>query len=642
MKEFCSPFFVFDNIESYQETGGGEWIKNTDVLEGIQLILEKTKSPVLLTGRYPLREFPDLAIRDLNAVSFGDFYKKCWQLPLHRLADRLEKGETPTTKISPLAGAQEAGQAPTFEQICQILHRAFGGNYRALEFFDELYARRGDEVFGTLERLDDLPADAADDVRRRMSENLVFGELLALLTPGEKEALALLSKFRIPVLPMAPGMQRDNRDFSAELERIADLTLAERDTDRAGKKWFYVMPLVQDLLVESGLPGFAFSEKTAGDYHDYVVKNDLGSDNLTEHAEAFEWYYAANAEEDVNRIGERLCRFYYQAQQFRPALVYGLRTEEVCSKNTDGRIWNNIGLILQTFGRLDAALDYFKKSLADDHKKGDRQGEGTTLNNISQIHKVRGDYDTALAYLQQSLKIQQEIGDRQGEGTTLNNISQIHKVRGDYDTALAYLQQSLKIQQEIGDRQGEGTTLNNISQIHKVRGDYDTALAYLQQSLKIRQEIGDRQGEGTTLNNISQIYDAKGDYDTALAYLQQSLKIRQEIGDRQGEGTTLNNISQIYDAKGDYDTALAYLQQSLKIRQEIGDRQGEGTTLNNISQIYDAKGDYDTALAYLQQSLKIRQEIGDRKGEGTTLNNISQTTMQKATTTRLWLICSKV
>ena len=624
----CDPLFIFDNIESFQtyDAEQAAWLwkveQHEDVLTVLQILHQYTPFPVIVTGRYPLAEFADWTLCNLNTVPFGDFFKKCWQLPFSALADALEKEKLPAGTL------KRTGEGKTtFEAVVKLLHDTLGGNYRALEFFDELYAREKDKIVALLDKLDQLKDDPTlqTEVLHRMSENLVFEQLLSYLNAEDQDTLSLLARFRIPVLPMAIGMQREAADRSRALAQLTNLTLVEQQTGIDGRNRYYVTPLVGELLKRNNFINAPFSATEAGAYHEYVYNEYLDLNWLSELSEAFEWYCEAQDVAGVNRTGERLNRFYYEIQQFRVSLGYGLRTEEIAKEETDGYIWTHLGLIAKIFGQLDTALHYLEKRLIDARNKNDRKGEGTTLNNISQIYDAKGDYDTALRYLEQSLKIRQDIGDRPGEGVTLNNIAGIHRAKGEYDAALKYLEQTLEIDREFKDRKGEGTTLNNISQIYKVKGDYDTALRYLEQSLKIRQDIGDRQGEGTTLNNLATTAHAKGDYDSALRYLEQSLKITQDIGDRQGEGATLNNISQIYAAKGDYDTALRYLEQSLKITQDIGDRQVEGATLNNISQIYAAKGDSDTALRYLEQSLKIRQDIGDLSGMATTLHNIGNT-----------------
>jgi len=631
VSEKCDPVFLFDNMESFQkfDTEKQIWIwhqeKHEDILQLMQILDKQTSFPLIITGRYPIAEFPDLEICNMNTVPFGDFFRKCHQLGISEMAQKLQTGTMPTSALK----RTEGDKPPTFEEIIRLLHKTFGGNYRALEFFDELYTQKGEEIFKTLHKLADFESKLAEKeikegVLTRMSENLIFKELLTYLNEQDKDTLFVLAQFNIPVLPMAIGMQRYSEDRTDSLNKTVSLTLVERQKGVDERERFYVMPLVRDLLKDSGIE-FGFEEKVAGDYHKYAVDSKISEDSLGEISEAFERYFLVKAVEEINDVGWRLCDFYYEFQQFRLSHIYGLRTEKITTEKTNRKIWNNLGLIFELFGQLESALKYFEKSLAGSYEQGDRQGEGATLNNISQIHKIRGDYDKALSYLEQSLKIKQGIYDRQGEGATLSNISQIYEVKGKYDKALFYLEQSLKIQKEIGDRRGEGITLNNLGASLKKKGDYDLALSHYEQSLKIRRELSDRLGEGITLSNISQIYEFKGKYDKALFYLEQSLKISQEIGNRNSENIILGNIGKIYNSIGRYDKALSYFEESLKISQEIGDRKSESTVLNSIGLKYQNVGKNDLALKYYEQSLKINQEIGDYSGESITLANMAFT-----------------
>jgi tetratricopeptide (TPR) repeat protein len=626
------PLFIFDNLESYQVDAGGHFHpKHGELCDLINDIIAQ-EYPVILTSRYPVPDFAAVTEVNLNEVAFGDFYRKAQNLKFYELRHILDASDADAS--NPLGDyaaqkrlAQEGSNKANFKQVMTLLHQTLGGNYRALEFFDNIYHTDSRTAYETLAKLEDFRLQLAQDstkVREQLQTNaksLVFDRLLALLTPDELRVLQGIEPFRVPVLPEAiqyaqnkteqqpDALNTEGVSLQAMLKKLFDLTLIEQHQIGDDKQTaYYVAPLVRNYLQEAHLITADFDHKRAGDYFDKRLDT---TKHVEDCEEAYYHYFTAQDKEEVNRYGCILCGHYFDKQTFRKAYDIGKQTEDFVGENTEGVTLSCLGQILQLFGHLDAALSYYERGLLKERAKGDRQNEGTTLNNISQIYDAKGNYDTALRYLEQSLTIQQEIGDRQGEGTTLNNISQIYDAKGDYDTALRYLEQSLTIRQEIGDRKGEGTTLNNISQIYRVKEDYDTALRYLEQSLTIRQEIGDRKGEGATLNNISQIYDAKGDYDTSLHYLQQSLSIQQEIGDRKGEGTTLNNISLIYDTKGDYDSALHYLEQSLSIQQEIGDIAGLATTLNNMGDIFwKQKQDAKRAIACFMQSYQIFKQIG--------------------------------
>jgi tetratricopeptide (TPR) repeat protein len=657
------PLFIFDNLESFQANEGGVFMdKHADLRDLIKDIIEQG-CPVILTSRYPVPDFADVTEVNLNEVAFGDFYRKAQTLKFYELRHRLETlardEASPASMVQRRLDPNGTGKAD-FKQVLSLLHNTLGGNYRALEFFDNIYQTDSHSAYTTLESLDAFTPQLAQDSRKvreklqQEAKSLVFDRLIALLSPDELRTLLLLEPFRVPVLPEAVAMQyalaKDKTTEGANgandgvtpshpvierieqyLTKLFDLTLIEQHEigdDKA--KAYYVAPLVRDYLNQAQLIATDFNHKQAGDYFDKRVGI---TDNVDDAEEAYHHYYTAADKAQVNLYGAILCRHYFDRQIFRKAYDVGKQTENFVGADTEGGILNNLGRILQLYGQLDAALPYYERNLVQYRATGNQKNEGVTLNNISQIYQARGDYDTALRYLEQSLIIDKELKDFKGEGTTLNNFGLIYHSKGDYDNALRYWKQSLAIQQQIGDRSGEGTTLNNISQIYDAKGDYDTALRYLEQSLAIKQQIGDRSGEGTTLNNISQIYQAQGDYAIALHYLEQSLAIQQQISDRSGEGRSLNNISGIYQARGDYATALRYLEQSLAIRQQIGDRAGLATTLHNMGSIFwEQQQDAASAVGCFVQAYQILTQIGSPNARETEswLNHIKGTIGEEA------------
>ena len=631
--EVCTPLFVFDNLESYQDGKGGKFLpQHADLLEGIQFIMGLQQFPIICTARYPLADFPDMPATDLNSVGYNDFHKKCERLALSYLRQQLDQPDShDLTSKRP----DNEGEKATYHAVVKLLHQALGGNYRALEYFDELYIQKKQGIYDTLKKLDDFRQQISKGktaVQERLQEGskaLVFSELIALLNGAEQQVLQRLAQFRVPVLSLALLMQENDNGATAYLERLAGLTLAEQQVQpfENGQvlAFYYVPPLVRDWLGQQKSPEVAFSQEQAGRYFEFAMKNV--TQRYIEYEEAFHHYFLAGDRERVNEIGEKLCDFFYSIQLFQNAFFYGKQTEALVGEDVKGTILNNLGLINNLFGHLRQALLYYEKNLKKLQSQPTlgkrRRREGAILNNISQIYKAQGDYPNALRYLEQSLKIMQEIGDWQGVGAIFNNIGKIHKAQGDYPNALRFLKQSLKIRREIGDQLGEGATLSNIGQIYQVQEDYPIALQYLEQSLKITQETGNQQGEGVELNNLATIALAQGNYPNALRYLEQGLIITQKIGDRKQEGVTLSNLGAIAFAQGDYLNALRYQEQSLKIMQKINDRRGEATALNNLSKIAHMQGDYPNALRYLEQSLNIAQEISDRQSESYTLHNLA-------------------
>ncbi len=568
---------VFDNFEDVQKSEDGkpqQEIGSVSLLEFITYLCKNTPlgCHLLFTTRYKIIDLAKyLTHLVLDKMTYAEQYR------LTNFSETLRK-------------------IPMNERGNIVEH--LDGNPRAYALLETLLKNDKTLIWTKL-------STQIDELEAKVWEDLSLEKIYQRLNPEEQQLLQVCAVFisRTPIAALEYLIEKEElKTVKLELGGLLGLCFYDNENQtfevhRLTREW-----MIKNIIADENLKQWAF---LVGEY--FKDKLNWGDDEL-----AKDYFEIAEAFDDFARISFRLQSHYQLRGLYQRAFELN---ESVLEKNINDKTntdsLNNIGIILQTLGNYDQALEYLEKSLSITQRIGYLAGEGAALNNISQIYDSKGDYDTALNYLEQSLAIRQEIGDRQGEGITLNNIGQVYDAKRDYETALAYLEQSLVIQQQIGDRQGEGATLNNISQIYQARGDYDTALNYLEQSLSIRLQIGDRKGEGATLNNLATTAHSKGNYDTALGYLQQSLIIRQQIGDRQGEGTTLNNLSQIYSAKGDYDTALGYLEQSLIITQQIGDIAGLASTLNNMGAIYfNQKDDIENAILFFMQSYQILNKIG--------------------------------
>jgi tetratricopeptide (TPR) repeat protein len=201
--------------------------------------------------------------------------------------------------------------------------------------------------------------------------------------------------------------------------------------------------------------------------------------------------------------------------------------------------------------------------------KLDAQGTATILHNFGILIQSRGEHDKALECFDRSLKIAEELGDRSGIANSLHQIGTIHYLRGDYEKALEYYDRSLKIEEELGNRSGIADSLHQIGIIHYLRGDYEKALEYYDRSLKIQEELGDRSGIADSLHQIGIIHYLRGDYEKALEYYDRSLKIAEELGDRLGFANSLGQIGKLYIDVGRYDEALQHFLSALSIFIEL-------------------------------------------------------------------------
>jgi CHAT domain-containing protein/Tfp pilus assembly protein PilF len=282
----------------------------------------------------------------------------------------------------------------------------------------------------------------------------------------------------------------------------------------------------------------------------------------------------------------------------------------------------SIGMVYDTVGEKQKALDTYNQAMPLRRAVGDRAGEAATLNNIGEVYYALGEKQKALDYYNQALPLKRAVGDRAGEATTLNSIGKVCDDLGEKQKALDYYNQALPLQRAVGDRSGEAVTLNNIGTVYSALGEKQKALDTFNLALPLQRAVGDRSGEAKTLSNIGRVYSALGEKQKALDYFNQALPLERAAGDRADEATTLNNIGTVYSALGEKQKALDYFNLALPLDHAVGDRSGEAATLSNIGTVYSHLGENQKALDFYNQSLPLFRAVQDPLGEASTLANL--------------------
>jgi tetratricopeptide (TPR) repeat protein len=127
---------------------------------------------------------------------------------------------------------------------------------------------------------------------------------------------------------------------------------------------------------------------------------------------------------------------------------------------------------------------------------GNRYGEAVTLNNIGLIYQSLGERQKALEKFDESLLIRRAVGDRRGEALALNNIGGVYRSLGEMQKALEKFNEALPILRAVGNRSVEAITLHNIGSAYRSLGETQKALEKFNESLTISQTISDRTGLG--------------------------------------------------------------------------------------------------------------------------------------------------
>jgi len=148
-----------------------------------------------------------------------------------------------------------------------------------------------------------------------------------------------------------------------------------------------------------------------------------------------------------------------------------------------------------------------------------------TLNNLGLVYDSIGQPQRALEYYEQALPLRRAVEDRGGEATTLNNLGLVYYNIGQPQRALEYYEQALPLVRAVEDRGGEATTLNNLGLVYDSIGQPQRALEYYEQALPLIRAVENRGGEAATLNNLGGVYQDTNQPQKAIEHWKQSLEI---------------------------------------------------------------------------------------------------------------------
>jgi tetratricopeptide (TPR) repeat protein len=95
-------------------------------------------------------------------------------------------------------------------------------------------------------------------------------------------------------------------------------------------------------------------------------------------------------------------------------------------------------------------LDLYIRSLALKEELGHKEGIAASLNNLGVIEQARGNLDAAVDLHTRSLALEEELGNKQGIAASLNNLGMIEQARGNLDAACSLWERSAEVFAEIG------------------------------------------------------------------------------------------------------------------------------------------------------------------------------------------------
>jgi CHAT domain-containing protein len=272
---------------------------------------------------------------------------------------------------------------------------------------------------------------------------------------------------------------------------------------------------------------------------------------------------------------------------------------------------NGIGLVYDTWGDTDKALNYYKQALELFQANKMSGGRADVLDNLGLLYAFRGDADQALEFFRQSLAIREQLNNPKGWGVALSNVGYAHTLLRDYDEALRQLALALPLTQRSGDRRFEAYTLIRMGMVYIALNEPRKALEQYEKALAIQQEpaFKDIRGEAMTLDQMGEALRLLGEPSQALHRYGQALEHWREVGDEQGQALSLHGIARVERDQHNLANARDRAEEAIRLVEQLRTK----VTRRQLQMIYFAEKQdlYELAIDVRMQLYELSESPAD-------------------------------
>lgn len=275
--------------------------------------------------------------------------------------------------------------------------------------------------------------------------------------------------------------------------------------------------------------------------------------------------------------------------------------EQVIIKNGDPKyiahLHNIKGVMLQATGDHRASIAYWRKSIAQYRKLGNKERESAILNNMSGYYRLVGKLDSAIVVQMQSLKIKEDLGLTGVElAASYWNIGNAQSDVEEYIISNEWYRKAQKIYREVEDEQSLYGVRYLIALNLKEMDSLDKAMPVFREVMEYDRRTNQVNNLAGDLDNMGYIALGLGKYDEAEEYLLEALEIALANGERTLPGFVYRRLSQLYLETNQYEKAKKYAELSLENAEKYNQDKKKVSDYLVLSQVYDSLNICEPAL----------------------------------------------
>jgi tetratricopeptide (TPR) repeat protein len=153
------------------------------------------------------------------------------------------------------------------------------------------------------------------------------------------------------------------------------------------------------------------------------------------------------------------------------------------------------------------------------------------LNNIGMIYNSQGQLETALDYVQRALALFEQVDDPADLALSLNNIGAIYNSQGQLETALDYFQRALALREQVGNPADLARSYHNIAYLLLQQEQWQDATRFFLRALNLyeRMEHGFESDVANELEELAYCFMQLEEGERGATYTKRAKQIREQL-----------------------------------------------------------------------------------------------------------------
>ncbi|WP_326798284.1 tetratricopeptide repeat protein [Streptomyces sp. NBC_01808] len=322
---------------------------------------------------------------------------------------------------------------------------------------------------------------------------------------------------------------------------------------------------------------------------------------------------AAGPYEIAWQLADQLRMFLYFSRHtpdWDATTAAGLRAaEERGEVAARGAMYHSLGLLRQSTGDSDAALEALHRALDDYRDCGLATGEAAILGNLAMHAGQRGEMREALRCEEAGIEVIRGLDKPVQLGRALNVLGLIHAYLGRLASGLDRTTESVEVCLHHGHRSRTISPLINRALIHNYLGRYEEALTDATEALRLCDEHRARKHHAGAHGALAGAHLGRGRLDLAEPHAAQSLRAAREAGDPSQEVDALLVLASVHRLRGRLTPAADHLTAALAVARRCGFRHQQAEAHAALAPLHLATGEVATAADHAEVALTTAREL---------------------------------